>query len=432
MKQLPTRITIIALLTIIASACLYLSLQLHNNSIKDKDFKTDYFIVNQIKYGMLSGDNWSRQVNKIIELQIDAFTFDNDNKKLITGQIDDVLNRLFDEVDAVLHKKQNNFKDKIKFGVINTFVDIDKFRKEIPRFSHSIVEEIDKSKNKDELKHLLKDKITGILNAADQDIVGEQQQVLSKYIPGDIAAFNRFIAAETGAIQKEQTMLAYSLIALLVLTLFLWIFIIKTKELQTFSFLFSVVISLIVLFIGVSLPMIEIDARISTFDLKLLSSHIVFNDQVIFFQTKSILDVIHILVTDGKGDTVFVGCLIFLFSVLFPVMKLISASIYLFIRERSNRFVKYMAFKSGKWSMADVMVVAIFMAYIGFQGILNNQLGGINMSEDAINVITTNKSGLQSGFVIFVAFVLFNLMLAEILKRITKEPKNLDDNSILK
>ncbi len=79
-----------------------------------------------------------------------------------------------------------------------------------------------------------------------------------------------------------------------------------------------------------------------------------------------------------------------------------------------------MAFKSGKWSMADVMVVAIFMSYVGFQGILNNQLEDINMRNDMANLITTNQSNLQTGFIIFVSFVLFNLVLAEILKIITK------------
>lgn len=194
----------------------------------------------------------------------------------------------------------------------------------------------------------------------------------------------------------------------------------------------SVVISCITLYIGISLPMIEIDARIATLDLKMLSSHILFKDQVIFFQTKSILDVVHILISNGKADTIFVGCLIFLFSVLFPVMKLISASIYLFIKEKSNKFIKYMAFKSGKWSMADVMVVAIFMAYVGFQGILNNQLQDINMQNETLNLISTNRSNLQTGFLIFVSFVIFNLILAEFLKKVTQKDECSSDEEVKK
>jgi len=428
-KKLPWRILTVVILLTIASACAYVSLQLHNNSLKDKALKKDYFTVNQIKYGMLSGNNWTYQVNRIIALQVDSFSFNGDNKKLLTKEINAVLHRLFDEIDKVLHKKQTKFKDKVKFKVINAFVDLDKFRAEIPKFSRAIIDEIDNSKNKSQLKDLLKEKITGILNATNQDTIGEQQRILDKYRPNRIADVNKYIAAETTKIKAEQRVLGYVLIGLLCFTLLFWILIIKVGVLYRFSFLSSAVISLITLFIGVSLPMIEIDARISMLDLKILSSHIVFNDQVIFFQTKSILDVIHILITDGKGYTAFVGFLILLFSVIFPIMKLISATIYLFLKESKNKFINYMAFKSGKWSMADVMVVAIFMAYIGFKGILDNQLDDVDMQNETVNIITTNKSGLQTGFLIFVAFVLYNLALAEILKRITKKIENLPTQS---
>lgn len=417
-----SRITIILLLICITLSIAFIALRLHNNSLRDKAYKTDYFKVNQIKYGLLSGDNWSLQVNRIIALQVDSFNFSTENKKVLKEQISAVLNRLFTEVDVVLHKKRESAKERLKFKVLNALVDVETFKAEIPRFSNAIIDEIENSKNKEQIKEILKDKVTGILNAANQDVSGEQQTILDRYPPNCIDDFNRHIAEKTSEIQEEQKRLGYLFIGLLAFTLLLWAVVIWAKVLFSATFLFSVLISLMALFIGVNLPMIEIDARIATLDLKLLSSHIIFKDQVIFFQTKSILDVVEILVTKGKGDSVFVGILIFTFSVLFPVMKLICAIVYLFIK-KSNGFINYMAFKSGKWSMADVMVVAIFMSYVGFQGILNNQLEDINMSNDLANLVTTNRSNLQTGFIIFVSFVLFNLVLAEILKLITKHKR---------
>jgi hypothetical protein len=91
-----------------------------------------------------------------------------------------------------------------------------------------------------------------------------------------------------------------------------------------------------------------------------------------------------------------------------------------------------MAFKSGKWSMADVMVVAIFMAYVGFQGILNNQLQDINMQNETLNLISTNRSNLQTGFLIFVSFVIFNLILAEFLKKVTQKDECSTDEELKK
>ena len=41
---------------------------------------------------------------------------------------------------------------------------------------------------------------------------------------------------------------------------------------------------------------------------------------------------------------------------------------------RENPVIRFFVLKLGKWSMADVMVVAIFMAYVGFNGMIASQL----------------------------------------------------------
>ena len=69
--------------------------------------------------------------------------------------------------------------------------------------------------------------------------------------------------------------------------------------------------------------------------------------------------------------------------------------------------------------MADVTVVAIFMAFVGFRAIVNNQLEGLNSRTAALESIATNATSLQAGFILFTAFVLSGLALSEILKRIT-------------
>jgi hypothetical protein len=415
------RIFVIAFFLAVTGVALYLAIKLHRNSEIDKIYKYDYFIANQIKYGLLSGDKWTYQVNAIIANQIDSFALTKDNKKVLRKQINSILSRLIDEADVVLHKERDNTIDRIKFKVINAVVDLNDFRPEIPKFTDAILSELEKSKNKDQLKQLLKDKVSGILNSASQDTTGEQYATLRKYNVNTLEELNDIVSEKTHEIKKEQQTFGYILIGSLAAVLFMWLYILTLHSLYATSFLFSVLISFMALSIGVTLPMIEIDARIGMLDLHLLSSHIIFKDQVIFFQTKSILDVIHILIVNGKADSLLVGILILMFSVLFPVTKLICTTIYLYSKKRANRFVRYMAFNSGKWSMADVMVIAIFMSYVGFQGILDDQLADITVHKDSINLLTTNRTSLQTGFVLFVSFVIFNLVLAEILKRITRE-----------
>ncbi len=167
--------------------------------------------------------------------------------------------------------------------------------------------------------------------------------------------------------------------------------------------------------------MIEIDARIREMSFLLIGERISFHDQVIFFQSKSIVDVVHILIQTGKFDSAGVGILILMFSIVFPIAKLTATKLYLLGNERwrNNKVIQFFAFKSGKWSMADVNVVAIFMAYIGFKGILDNQLSKLNMQTESLASISTNETSLQPGFLLFVSFVLFGLVLSVILQKIT-------------
>src|SRR5690606_35784471 len=133
---------------------------------------------------------------------------------------------------------------------------------------------------------------------------------------------------------------------------------------------------------------------------------------------KSIIEIIFILIETGKIDSIVVGILILSFSVLFPFLKLVSMSLYAVNeRFRSNSVANWMTFYSGKWSMADVIVVAIFMAYIAFQGILNNQLNGLNRNTESMTAITTNNTSLEPGFYIFLSYVIFSILLSTYLAK---------------
>ena len=213
---------------------------------------------------------------------------------------------------------------------------------------------------------------------------------------------------------------SFIMIGSMLFFLLTWIILRHQHEMHKTLFILSVLLALLLLLIGLTTPMIEIDARVKKFDFLLIGEHIQFHDQILFFRSKSILDVVRILLHTGKPDSVLVGILLLMFSVLFPISKLVSTEIYLLSNERikKNKLIQFFAFRSGKWSMADVMVVAIFMAYVGFKGVFNSQLKNLNVETIAYSSIATNETSLQPGFIIFTAFVLYSLILSEILKRI--------------
>jgi hypothetical protein len=67
--------------------------------------------------------------------------------------------------------------------------------------------------------------------------------------------------------------------------------------------------------------------------------------------------------------------------------------------------------------MADVMVVAIFMTYIGFNGIVTNQLGQLSSSAPELKILTTNGTSLQPGYYLFLTYTLLALFLSGFLTR---------------
>lgn len=80
--------------------------------------------------------------------------------------------------------------------------------------------------------------------------------------------------------------------------------------------------SMVILGVGLLTPMIDIDARINEIKFVLMGEKISFEEQSMFFQSKSILDVVMVLIKNNRIDSILVGCLVLIFSVLFPLMKL--------------------------------------------------------------------------------------------------------------
>lgn len=90
-----------------------------------------------------------------------------------------------------------------------------------------------------------------------------------------------------------------------------------SNGLARIEFLLLTTICFVLLFSGLLLPMIEIDARIAEMSFTLLGEQISFADQVLYYKSKSILEVVRLMLMQGKIDVLAVGLLVLLFSVLF-------------------------------------------------------------------------------------------------------------------
>jgi len=164
--------------------------------------------------------------------------------------------------------------------------------------------------------------------------------------------------------------------------------------------------------------MIEVEAKISRLSMTFLGEPIAFADQVLYFQSKSVLEVFHALITKGRPDMWIVGVLVLMFSIVFPTLKIFTSAFYLYkpLWLRGNRLARFFALESAKWSMADVMALAIFMAFVAFNGLVANTMSGLKQTGAEL-AIPTDSSKILPGYYLFIGFCMASLLLSKRLER---------------
>ena len=411
---------ILSIIIIIASVIL--CQQIISNSIANQKNKNDYAELNHVKYGFLSIDEWKTKITPIMEDEINKLYLSKARERVLKKHIEVVLNTLIDKVDKKIREgNAGTLKGWTAQSFINTFIKLEDIKKGIPEYADAIIHEIKKPATERQIKGVLKEQLkqysektfdtqdtselSGILRRTDSENI-ESARIK---IDSDISIMKDLIAKET-----------ILLIALAVILFAMSGF--SKRPLHSSQYILLVLSLIVLLISGVSTPIIDMEAKIPQLSLELMGHPIHFENQVLYFQSKSILDVFWTMVTHKTMQMKFVGVLLVTFSILFPLLKITSSLgyYYNYYNARENPVIKFFVFKSGKWSMADVMVVAIFMAYIGFNGIITSQLGKLKSASQELVLLTTNATSLQPGFYLFLTYTLLALFLSGFL---TKKPR---------
>jgi len=421
-----SKLLLILGLSVLLAGEAYFGYRLHTLSDQQEVIKEDYSNVNNITFGLFSVDQWHDKVAGIINHQVRHFTMTKKQKKALQLEVEQIILALINKAEALVNKPQKSVGGKLKRFAVKTFVNTDKIKAQVPSFAKNIIARVDNPANKKQLSTMAMGKFTAVEQSGyiDSTVTANQaviNKMYSKYRVSSREGLNNKLTASLEDIRKTTYNYSFGMLGCIVVVLSLWWILRKRVELQATLFIMSLLFAFMLLAVGLTASMIEVDARIKSLDFVLLGEHVVFDNQVLFFQSKSILDVVHVLVKQPAIDSILVGILILVFSILFPIMKLSSTGIHLLSKKKiaENKFIKYFAFQSGKWSMADVIVIAILMTYIGLNGLLESQLSSLNINSDSLSIITTNNTALQPGFIIFISFVLYGLILSTILKSIT-------------
>jgi hypothetical protein len=122
-------------------------------------------------------------------------------------------------------------------------------------------------------------------------------------------------------------------------------------------------------------------------------------------------------------DRLLVSALIFIFSILIPISKS-SALCYVFFAKTKQSKLKVNQFVAaiGKWSMADVFVVAVFLAVLSTNHTENaeqHRLSFFGLSID-FEISTQTLSMVGQGFYFFTAYCLVSILGSQLLLHATK------------
>ena len=410
----------IVISTAILIAAMVLTVQYISLARQNQELKTDLAEINHIRYGLLNVDEWSDQLSTILSIKILEFKLSPEGREKLIQNLENILYLLIDDVELMMKAKTSGGLSGMKSWFSGFTINLDPFRDSVPSYANQLLSELNKPENKAFLQQFLSDKLNEFTASTyNLDEMTPLHEVMERYSCIDKEVCMELIQEEID-LKKRAIKWRVILVMILVSVVFL-VNLATRRKINLVQASLLIIASFCLLLGGITTPMIDLEARIDLLMLQLMGEKLTFFNNIIFFQSKSITDVVRILFEEGTLPMLFVGVLVFTFSIIFPSIKLISSLLYSYRigNLRENKLIRFFVIKSGKWSMADVLVVAIFMAYVGFDGIIGSQLDELTQSAKPVEVFTTNGTQLLEGFYLFLLFCISSLVLSEIVTRKT-------------
>ncbi|RUM75318.1 MAG: hypothetical protein DSZ12_03925 [Sulfurovum sp.] len=416
---------LLILSAILLVVIIYLDTQIIHDGKQAKIYKKDYATLHSVAFGMFNSDIWTQKITKIVDNKIQNFDLNVNNKEQIKSYIETILNTLILEADRAVRQKnkgKRGFFDSIlgstKQMITDSILDIKTLRKRVPEFTDAVMLEIEKPENQAKAKQVIREKLQQFMQekfvpSTDMSLFNN---VLNKYHTTHSDTCNTILNQDIQQISKTMHNL---MLIILFLAVCIILFILLQGRLSSLGLIILSGTTVALLFPGIMLPMLDIEAKIAKLSFTVLEQPIIFHNQMLFYQSKSISDLVQLLLDSHKVKMIFVGILLVMFSIIFPTLKLIATYLYYYSSSilGNNPIVRFFALRSTKWSMADVMVVSIFMAYLGLDGVVGNELEHLEKQSQPMNIITTNGTHLEIGFFLFLGFVLTSFVLSSLVEK---------------
>ncbi len=399
--------------------------------------RTDLAEIGHVRFGVLNADRWVEKILPILNGKIDALDLTADSRASLRPTVEKALYRLLDQVKEQMAPKPapapaapqgtagapparggglaGGFAAQAQALVANMM--IANLRPRVPEFAGVVLKELGRPENKEAVKKYLAGVLAeGAKNTFSAVDMTEYTAILRKYDCADAAACR--VELGTRIKGADENITRWYLTALGAAALAFILLLAGKRAPRWFDVLVLLLFCIVLLASGIMSPMIEVEARISQLTLTFLGQPISFPEQVLYYQSKSVLEVFRTLIEIGEPEMWVVGMLVLMFSVVFPTLKIVTLGCCLGRPDwlRKNRIVRFFALESSKWSMADVMALAIFMSYVAFNGVISSAMNNLQ-APGAQLVIPTDSSKILPGFYLFIGFVLASLFLSWKLER---------------
>ncbi len=366
--------------------------------------RTDLAEIENVRYGILSADQWRTIIGPMLNAQIDHLDFKGQSKNL-RPQVQRALNALLDKIDAT---KPGGLQGMMVSKMIESL------RPKVPEYTDVVMAQLVNQGTQKSFK----DSIRGVLNNAVANTFGNTDMttynaILKHYGCSSGAACEQTLgtkiaAADTQLNRCYLTVLASAALAFLLLM-------VGKSTLSRAAVVVLMLFCIAMLAGGVLSPMLEVEVRVTKIDATLLGTPIEFQQQSLYYRSKTVFEVFQTLIEMNRPEMKVVGVLVILFSVVFPTLKMLALVAGLFRPAllRTNRFVKLLAFELSKWSMADVMVLAIFMSFVAFNGVIGSAFDGLRSVPNVQQVlIPTDASKILPGYYLFIGFCVSSILLS--------------------
>ena len=381
--------------------------------------RTDLAEITHARYGILSADQWRVIIGPMLDAQVDKIDLKGQSKSL-RPMVERSLNALLDNIKTQMTSPKAKASGMPGGGnamIVNMI--IASLRPHVPEYTTVVMAELNKPQTqksfKDSIRGVLADAVKNTFSTTDMTTYNA---ILKRYGCSSGSACEESLSKQ---IEESDTKLTrYYLIALASAALGFIVLMAGQPTLSRGAVVVLMLFCISMLAGGVLSPMLEVEVRVSKLDATLLGTPIEFRDESLYYRSKTVLEIFQTLIQMGRPEMTLVAVLVILFSVVFPALKMLALGACLFWPAllRTNRFVKLLAFELSKWSMADVMVVAIFMSFVAFNGVIGSAWEGLRGMPNVQQVqIPTDASKILPGYYLFIGFCVSSIILSKKLEK---------------